>query len=160
MAPGTSLLIRARWKVAYARSASQCLAEWLTSPLMRAIAAFIAPAQPTEQETLMTLEQMQTEVTSLREAISAMQKKDEARQKNWRSYRFAAAFIGILYLCGSLGLLIAGLVISRPMPLLSAMQYALLFTALPTILLANVLIEPNPDARAQMEAALRRSRES
>jgi hypothetical protein len=127
---------------------------------MRAIAGFIAPAHPGERETFMTLEQMQTEVASLREAVSAMQRKDEARQKNWRSYRFAALFIGILYICGSLGFLIAGLVISRPMPLLSALQYALMFAALPAILLANVLLEPNPDAQAQMEAALRRSRES
>ena len=107
----------------------------------------------------MTLEQMEAEIAALRATVSAMQKKDEARQKSWRSLRFAAMFVGLLYIFASMGLLIAGIVISRPMPFLSDMQYMLLFTAIPTILLANVLVEPNPEARAQLEAKLRRSRE-
>jgi hypothetical protein len=108
----------------------------------------------------MTLEQMETEIASLQETVSTMQKKDEARQKNWRSLRFAATFVGVLYICVSMGCLIAGLFLSRPIPLLSALQYSLLFTAIPTILLANVLLEPKPNARADMEAALRRARGS
>jgi hypothetical protein len=119
-------------------------------------------ALPTEQETFVTLEQMETEIAALRATVSAMQKKDEARQKSWRSLGFAAIFIGLLYICVSIGLLIAGIVISRPIPLLSAMQYMLLFTAIPTILLGNALVKPNttdPEARAQLEAKLRRSRE-
>ena len=106
----------------------------------------------------MTPEQMESEIARLRETVSAMQMKDEARQKNWRSLRFAATFLGLLYICASIGCLIAGHILSRPEPILSALQYVLLFTAFPTILLANVLREPNPNARAEMEATLRSAR--
>ena len=90
----------------------------------------------------MTPQEMDTEIASLRKTVSMLQRKDEARQKNWRALRFAAGFVGVLYILGSLGLLITGIVMSRPVPLVAAMQYTLLFAAIPTILLANVLIEP------------------
>jgi len=110
----------------------------------------------------MTLEQLETEIAGLREAVSAMQNKDEARQKKWRGLRLAATFCGVLYLFGFLGCLVTRLVMSRPVPLLLDLQFTLLFVAIPTILLANVLLEPNPDLRARMEAeaALRRFRQS
>jgi Na+/H+ antiporter NhaD/arsenite permease-like protein len=92
----------------------------------------------------MTIEQMETEIASLRETVSAMQRKDEARQKDWRIYKFAAVFGGLLYVAGSMAFLIWGRLLSEKMPLLSSMQYSLLYAAIPMILLANVLKEPVP----------------
>ena len=108
----------------------------------------------------MTLEQMETEIADLHKTVSAMQKKDETRRKHWRSFRFAATFIGLMYIAGSMGCLIAGLFLPRPVPMLTTLQYALFFAALPTILLANVLNEPSSeDPKSELVDKLQRARE-
>jgi len=86
----------------------------------------------------MTLEQMETEIASLRETVSAMQKKEEARQTNLRTYRFAAGFIALFYIAASMGCLIAG-VLLKVTSLTTIAPPVIVASAVPMILLANVV---------------------
>jgi hypothetical protein len=95
----------------------------------------------------MTLQEIENELTSLREQVLQQQQQEEARRKNWRSISKSATILAVMLCAGALGLLVVGFALDFGSPSSSTRFFGslapmLIFVSLPLSLLRAALSDP------------------
>jgi cytochrome bd-type quinol oxidase subunit 2 len=95
----------------------------------------------------MTQQEIETELSGLRDLVLQQQQQEEARRKNWRSISKSATILAVMLCAGALGLLVVGFALDFGSPssntrFFGSLAPMLILVSLPLSLLRAALSDP------------------